>query len=434
VDLARSSVVQDALAGWETPAVAETGPADLEGRVFAFADLPGQIERPETTFALAFDGSLQEVAAREEYPSVRVDYLQLAGAAVVLPQFFGAWDGSFVDPAKQAAAIGREILNGVLPGSNVSLPGKAGVDTWREEVFKFFASRGVNDFGRLVSLIDALNLLFGSNDEVEVGRCPNRPCEQRNVPVAVTGGTCSACGGQIWPTDVLRTHEEYDPDGSNLTPTSRLMSICERLLMMLYIEGFAEVTTEGLGRGIFITDGPLALFGTVAPLKRRFVTWWGSLTDRLSAGGYPPPLMVGIEKSGVFVDHAASIGEWLPVQSVLHMDETYIRERIVRRDPSAGPYGRDEFYGRRFVYKTSTGCLLVVSVPRRSGQPYADPGCENLSEYPTLASTLEVLDAVQTRLYADAVIPIALAHSAAALPLGTGTRVLQDLARQALNV
>ena len=72
--------------------------------------------------------------------------------------------------------------------------------------------------------------------------------------------------------------------------------------------------------------------------------------------------------------------------------------------------------------------------PRISGQPYAETGCESLDQYPTLAKSLAVLDDIQTRLYKDAVIPVALAHSAAALPLGTGTRVLEDLARQALSL
>lgn len=434
VDLAKSSVVRDAMAGWETPAIVASGPPDLELLLYGLDSLPGQIDRPETTFALAFDGSPQEVAAREEYPSVRVDYLQLAGAAVVLPQLFAAWDGPFVDPVKQAAAVGREIVNGVLPGSNVSKPGRSGVDTWREEVYSLFASRGVDDFGRTVTLLDALDRLFGSTGTVEVGRCPNRPCEQRNLIVSTAGETCPGCRGNVWPTDALRTHEEYDPDGSNLTPTTRLMSVCERLLLMLYVDGFAEMTPEGLGRGVFITDGPLALFGPVAPLKRRFVAWWTDRVRRLASLHLPPPLIVGIEKTGVFVDHATAIMKWLPEGNVLHLGDAYIRKRIVRRDPSAGPYGKDEFYGRRFIYKTYTGRVLVVSVPRVSGQPYAESGCENLAEYPTLAATLRVLDAIQTRLYADAVIPVALAHSAAALPLGTGTKVLQDLAKQALGL
>jgi hypothetical protein len=65
VDMAKSEVVREAMARWETPAVATEPPVDLQNRLLALADLPAP-ERPDTTYVLAFDGSIQEVAAREE--------------------------------------------------------------------------------------------------------------------------------------------------------------------------------------------------------------------------------------------------------------------------------------------------------------------------------------------------------------------------------
>ena len=46
----------------------------------------------------------------------------------------------------------------------------------------------------------------------------------------------------------------------------------------------------------------------------------------------------------------------------------------------------------------------------------------------------EVLDRVQTRLYENAVIPLALAHSAASLPLGVGQSVLRALGQRLLGL
>ena len=56
------------------------------------------------------------------------------------------------------------------------------------------------------------------------------------------------------------------------------------------------------------------------------------------------------------------------------------------------------------------------------------------SSYPTLRPVCEVLDHVQTRLYDNAVIPVALAHSAASLPLGVGQSVLRALVQQSLGL
>jgi hypothetical protein len=85
--------------------------------------------------------------------------------------------------------------------------------------------------------------------------------------------------------------------------------------------------------------------------------------------------------------------------------------------------------------------MIVLTVPRNpAGQPYEAAGpdgsnpSEDLSSYPSLRSTVDALDRLQTRLYPNAVIPVALAHSEASLPLGTGRSVLTLLAQQHLGM
>ena len=54
------------------------------------------------------------------------------------------------------------------------------------------------------------------------------------------------------------------------------------------------------------------------------------------------------------------------------LDNLYVQTRIRVKDPGK-LYGEDEFYGRRFFYKTSTGRVLVITVPRTpEGDPYKD--------------------------------------------------------------
>ncbi|MCL4434834.1 MAG: hypothetical protein M1399_08775 [Actinobacteria bacterium] len=104
-------------------------PADLTDRVVPLADLPGQVDRPDARFALAFDGSLQEVAAREKYPSVRVEYVQLAGVAVVLPEFFDAREGSFVDPRQQAAVKQQIVMSATRGAAQSTLGGTSSMSS-----------------------------------------------------------------------------------------------------------------------------------------------------------------------------------------------------------------------------------------------------------------------------------------------------------------
>src|SRR4051794_3801133 len=96
----------------------------------------------------------------------------------------------------------------------------------------------------------------------------------------------------------------------------------------------------------------------------------GEPLRRAGEGRLRSPLIVGIEKSGAFVDPANAVAEHLPAESVMVLDQKYIAERI-RRKASDSIYGKDEFYGRRFFYTRRTQQMIVATMPRiPAGQPY----------------------------------------------------------------
>jgi hypothetical protein len=208
------------------------------------------------------------------------------------------------------------------------------------------------------------------------------------------------------------------------------MTAAERLMSLCYLNFFADTAPEVLRHTIFITDGPLALFGPLAPLKRRFQEHLSDLSSWCAQRDLVAPLIVGIEKSGAFVEHAELIKDLIPTGHVMRLTNDYIN-RISGR-PATNRYGVDEFYGRRFIYRTQAGDPLVITVLPASGLPPYDGGVEveGWDAYPTLRLICEVLDSLRTRMYQHAVVPIALAHSAAALPLGVGRSVLTMMAQQ----
>ncbi|MBB6419554.1 hypothetical protein [Streptomyces sp. AK010] len=288
-----------------------------------------------------------------------------------------------------------------------------------------------------MTLADGLLALYGTRaaraDRIPLRVCPNCGASATNgvqLTVAASGGNCPACGGVLYLADALRTHEEYNVEGSNFTPMGRVMSVAERLMTLCYLNFFADSAPEVLRHTLFVTDGPLALHGPLAPLKRRFVEHLGDLASWCAAQDLVAPLMVGIEKSGAFVEHAEQICEWIPVGHVMRLTNDYIN-RISGRSAN-NHYGVDEFYGRRFIYRTQAGDPLVITVPAAAGlSPYdGSSDVEGWSAFPTIRLICEVLDSLRTRMYQHAVIPVALAHSAAALPLGVGRSVLTMMAQQ----
>ncbi|MGW0435337.1 hypothetical protein ACWDV4_22705 [Micromonospora sp. NPDC003197] len=378
--------------------------------------------------------------------------MQIAGVYVDIPRFLNANSTGLINARELERSQKSQTVNSVLPGSSVYIEGMTGKASWRVELARSFAGAGIEDFGTRFTLADALMTIHGAPGRpatsLVLAKCPS--CGSSGTPVqrvTKAGGNCSeaSCGDRMELTDVLRLYEEYAEEGENVLPLTRAMNIAERLLLVSYLDGFYRMSPQSLSNGIFITDGPLAVYGPIAPMKTRFREYWEALCTELESRDIAPPLVVGIEKTGRFADHAQAIRDFIPEGHVMMLDTPYIN-KYVTIQTEAHYYGRDEFYGRRFIYRTRTGEVLVVTVPRvPGGPPYEKPekrpdgtfsyrASEDFASYPTLKATLEVLDLLQTRLYPNAVIPVALAHSASSLPLGTGRSVLTLLAQQSLGV
>ncbi|BBJ42514.1 hypothetical protein SSPO_052320 [Streptomyces antimycoticus] len=448
VQTALSPAITEAMERWQTPALEVGDPDHITERLTPLESL-SRDERPEPTFAIAFDGSNQEVEARPGYPSVRVGYMQIAGVYVDIFKFLGANSSGLVDARQLERAQITQTVNSVLPGSNVFLKGITGRDTWRAEFDRSFAESEITDFGKAFTLTDALMTIHGKPgapaSSLALSKCPT--CGAPDQRVTASGGVCAVpdCMEKLYPTDVLRGYEEFTDDGENALTLTRAMNMAERLLLISYIDGFYRMEPRMLSQGIFITDGPLAVYGPAAPMKSKFLDYWSQLCVAMDQRDIAPPLLVGIEKTGRFVDHAHVIERHIPNGHVMMLDTPYVN-RYVANQKLDHHYGKDEFYGRRFIYKTSTGEILVVTIPRvPGGRPYEKPiqdsngdfmkmPSEKYESYPTLRAILETLDLMQTQLYPNAVIPVALAHSASSLPLGTGRSVLTLLAQRSLGM
>jgi hypothetical protein len=394
---------------------------------------------PRAKWVLSFDGSSQEVAVKEEYPSTRVGYMQVAGVLVHLEEMLSQSQQPFVDPAVVRNATRESLLSIVLPGSNVCRKGVNTVrDSWRVEMFELFRDYDVEG-QPILDLFFRLLELGGrtcvSGDEVILGKCSaSSGCSATNIAIPKAATTCPQCGDTLFPTDILRVHEEVRELTANETALGRLRSVLEHIIMLCYLDYLFERRPSVLSSVAFIVDGPLALFGPQAPLKRSVLGYLQFVAQELERRNYKPPVIVGIEKGGQFAEHAAQITDHIPTRTLMRLPNDYIFQRVLTMQMSgAATFGEDEYYGRKFFYKSAKGQMLTITVPcldKTLLNQYQsdDPAC-----YTTLSSTLALLDEVGTKLYEDAVIPIALAHSFASIPLKTGSKVLTLLSREFLG-
>lgn len=389
-------------------------------------------------WALSFDGSYQEVATRPAYPSTRVGYVQIAGVLAYLDRLAEQGRQSLVDPAAVKAAAQESLFSVVMAGSNVCREDMDSVrNSWRADVYELFRDYLIEGQSLLDILLRVLRMGDRTTNagDVILARCTATfNCTGERIAVPREGTTCRICQGRLFPTDILRIHEEVQELNANETALGRLMNSLEHMALLCYLNYLLERQPRVLASVAFVIDGPLALFGPLAPIKRDILLYLQFMAQQLKARNYGLPVVLGIEKTGQFADHAQEIASYLPNGTLMRLPDRYIYERIVATRPEAqSTFGRDTYYGRKFFYKTAEGQMITLTLPCFDNSLLANGSPDDPACYETLGATMRFLDGVGTRLYQDAIIPVALAHSFAAIPLKTGSKVLTLLSQELLG-
>lgn len=430
-------LVQEALGRYLMPATRTKGASAIENSLIDPRSLEQTAEQVRWT--IATDSSPFEHEVDPQFPSTRVLFMQMAAVIVDLEKMRER-EGPFADPVAIRDAQQSSVMAGVLPSSNLARSdGTPPQHAFREEVDTLFRTSRVE--GR--SLLDALLEVEAERDDVQapagqlvMARCP--VCREsigdpgaNLVTVGAAGSTCPHCGEALMATDALRVHETFNEHGSNQVACSRVLSVAERLISLTLLGDLHNRRPSALSQMAFITDGPLALFGEVAPIKRPLLRRLQRIAAEQQTRSFGLPVVVGVEKGGMFAEHANAIRQHIPEGMLMALSDEYIQRYITFR---GSPHGADTYYGRHFFYRARSGSIFTISVPPL-GRIGASPNDRfELVDYPTLRATCEVLDRIGTRLYENATIPVALAHHYAAYPLTSAGRVLKLHAEEHLEV
>jgi hypothetical protein len=387
--------------------------------------------------ALAIDGSHVAERVRDGLPSVVYGYAQAAAAYVDLGIMELQKAEQFVDPVAINRAVNTALVSLDFPVAGAYT--RAGIDivtSWREAIYAIFRSKKI-EVNRLdQSLLQLLMLIHGEPgtpaSTVPVN-CPSPDCHQQDVPVPPVGRACPSCGGYLYPTDTLRIHEEVVEEGTNETSLGRLMSVVELLVLVGLTSLLWEQSRNDLLRStLFIVDGPLAVYGPPAKLRGRALTFFQSMTATTPGTA---PYVCGLEKTGAMNDYARQ----LAYHDVLQPCELLVCDRqvveAVTNASNSLAYGKETYWGRKFIYRARDGRVVVPTVMPKTGPPYDSAGGQPGPDgYPTLPAIIDVIDRTGSSMYRDGIIPVAAAHGKAAFPIGVGTDVLRLVARQKLGL
>jgi rubrerythrin len=430
-----------------------TVPSDEEAQQMAAYFLPPARDesQPLPEMALAIDGSPYESSKDDRLPSTKIGYLKVGAILFSLEHFNSLRNGRFVDPFRVATLQDNNTtLSFVLPSANVKLKGKANVrDSFRAALDAQFLNKATrfDDKNHHTSLRSTLfHLAYRRPGELKsrdpfhlkIHACPT--CKDGPVEVEDKEDAqfCPYCGAEVYPTDCLRLWEEVSDYQSNYTALSRLMTVLEHLLPIHYIRFVADRALFTLTRIAFFLDGPLAIYGPSAWLHRSIMIYLHEVNAKLMRQQQPPLLIIGLQKTGQIVDHVNLIDRYVPPDRLFCIDDDYRYKFILaNRDPSANGFGFETYYGQDFIFKTRNGRTFVFALP----YPYASkdaPGGDFIKEkvdwrrYPMLPVAVRLIEHLESDLYRNAVVPIALAHRYTAISLQPGGRVLDLLTKRVL--
>ena len=341
-----------------------------------------------------------------------------------------------MNPRELRETEASESFGVVLPGQNAAR--KDGMDprTWFRHIIndKLESSR-VPSEGE--TFADTLHYLFSISDEGRTVKCPNPDCEERAVavPQPFEQAACDTCGEVVLLSDGLRIHESFLENTPVGGCHSRFMDALEILALMNSLRYLSQ-NPEGiqaLSDTVFVMDGPLAAFETIAVLARAVRTELRNTQNKLLAR-FPNSSLVVLSgvKTGAFVNHAFDLDRapWpdthIPNGHYWMPNNYYIQENIIAKVSSSvnpKPWGELTYYGRPVVLKTNSGQRLVLNL----AQPEADPPLTEAGIPCSLADALATADSLGVGSHQF--LALRRAHNRASIPLQTGTDLIQSLLR-----
>lgn len=372
---------------------------------------------------IAVDGGYSEVAVRTEFPSATICFFQIGALIFGIDDLDGIDRQPFIAPEDMAKLKNIQRLKFTLPVRNITKKTERTLtDSVRRALHDFF-QRKTDDETLMETLRWFIFHEYGTRiPEWNLASCPI--CGHTNIPLVRASMkanhtfTCKDCGGEILLTDVFRLHEVIDDDLGAGGILGYVSTTVEQIVLVHLIRIILKTKPALMREILFIKDGPLAFFGQTANMHKPMRELVRFLFEHHDL------YLVGLEKSGAFVEHADEISEMMGSGSVLILDNDYIYKYIIpgKADP-ANPYGRTTYYGNKVIFKTAAGGMYVASLP--TANVMATPKENDFRNLHTILMNVEKL---KCDMYDNALIPVALANKLVSLANHPSSRILQKFA------
>jgi hypothetical protein len=385
---------------------------------------------------IAVDGGYTEAILEKDFPSRSVHFLQF-GALFFKQEDLARIDSSaFIAPEDMAKLKNISRLKLALPTKNIRLRDENTLKgSVLKIIFEFFTK---NTLDEDKSLIDTLAWFvfrrYKGGQRTEDDRyypLSTNPLSPDGNPVKLLEREmdsnytfpCPETGGRIHLTDIFRLQELIDEETGAAGILGYLVNVIEHFVIIHLIRQLYYVQPDILRKILFIKDGLLGFFGQPAGLHRPMRDLINWLLDKQNI------LLVGLEKSGAFVDHAHNLQKTLnPGEAVILTDQYIYRYILPGLENPKEPYASSSNYGHKIIFKTRKGQMHVISVPVRKLEK-----TPTMNDLPNLQVILANVEALHCDMYDSALFPVALVNKLVSLSAHPSQRILQKFAAQAIK-
>ncbi|WP_420628755.1 DNA double-strand break repair nuclease NurA [Candidatus Leptofilum sp.] len=404
----------------------------------------------EPSMVIAIDGSTIPVEVETGYPGAEMGYVTVASVFIDLEKARKLDEQRPVNPVEFRKTQSPESIDSAFPGCNVIVDKEISAkSSLRKVLYELMESVRIFEDGE--SLLDTYEALlaFKPDRNEDKQKCPyygqyDNNCidEKQKFRNQKRAYYCHCMYGRpLYSTDALRIHEGMHPDSTNQSVFTEIMQILERLWIVHILRNLEAKGWMAILRKVaMVVDGPLAVFGHPAWLSHAIKMELNRLNEAAKEfTDEQDILIIGIEKTGAFVNHLTQIDYFvpekkrniIPEQTAYLLTDDYIKRNIVYSE-SKRPYGRQTYFGRKFFYKTRSGALLVATLPFLN-EAHEDLAQAHPSQFPRLADAMALLDQLVSVQHPNSLSPIITAHAEASIPLNLGKRVLEKMARELMR-
>lgn len=379
---------------------------------------------------IAIDGGYSETYIEKGFPSTSLAFFDFGVLLFQVEDLINIEKSYIINPEdlKKLKEINKIPL--VIPSKNILVKNCNdfchGVRKTIYDFFKATYSSAVEN----ETLIDVLEWLMAEawsevEKPIKLEFCPYEDCtcEEIIFNAGESKKTCSKCGREVYLTDYFRFHEIINEPNGASGIFGYLTSLIEQVLMIQIIKYFYENNIQVLASTLFIKDGPLAFFGQTFRLHIPMRKLIAHLFD-VNAPKDNLINIVGIEKSGPFVEHAFYIQDRLEANKYYILNDAYIRKYILPQN-SKDEYGHNTYYGWKVIYKTPSSDVLVLTIPvkKYSGSPSKE-------DFANIDRILGVLAKMRCNMYENSLVPLALINKLVSISEYPSSNILEKYIKQ----